>query len=742
MDAEKARTLLKQAQTYWSDIYKEAEDDLRFSIGQDHWSETDIINRAGRPCLVINQLPQFIHQTANDMRQNTPHINVIPGDNEADVKTAEVFKGMVKYIEYRSGADAVYDTGGENAVRSSLGFMKVDHDYVNDTGLEQELLIKGVPNVLSTWIDPSSIEPDGCDSNWAISLETVTKDDFDQRYKDRKFVSFEGTEGQGEQKADEVINVAELYIKEFQSSKKIVDENGNEAAKETDKTRSRDIRTVVIKRYKFNGEDKPLEQTTFPGKYIPVVPVYGEVVWIKGKRYILSLIRQSKDAQRRLNHWASKETEILSMAPTAPIMAPVGSTNDFEEWNDPGNATVLPYRMTNDSGEKLDKPERLQPPSIPTGIINAMQGAKENIKETMGLYNSSLGQKSNETSGVAIDARDQQASTGTLHFSDNLKRSVQHLGRIVVGAIPFFYDTPRVIHIVGDEEETKPIAINGAPLQEGQEQAYDLKKGQYDVRIITGASYATKREEAANFMGDLVKVDPKLLGVFGDLLFKNMDVAGAQAVAERIRKTIPAQLLDDDKNTDPMVQQLKMENQALQAQMQQMGTELQSKQADEQSKLQDSQTKAKAEHDKAAHEAVRLQFDYMVEENKNKYEMGKLALENKKLEMETADRAKKLSIEEQRVQDGSFGDDGQEQELKEREMRLKEMEFALKAAQARAEVIKSQQPERDSDEQPIQPAQPNPELVAIQQTIEHLIAAIGQPITILRDENGAIVGAQ
>lgn len=757
MKSKEAQRLLRIDQAYWFDIYKAAEDDLRFSIGEQHWSEADIKARDGRPCLVINQLPQFIHQTANDMRQKTPSINVIPGDSEADIETAKVIKGMTRYIEYKSGADAAYDTAGEYAVRCSIGFIGVDHDYVSCDSFDQELKIKRIQNPLAWWIDSNSVEPDGSDSNRAIGLESISKEDFEERYPGRAFIDFQMGEKAKDKQSENTITIAEVYIKEYETLTKQLNEDTGETEDYVEdedpdvekKKKKRTLRKVKIKRYRFSGEEEPLEETTFPGIYIPVVPVYGEEVWVNGERNILSLIRQSKDAQRRLNHWASKESEILNMAPTAPVMAPVGATDDFDEWEDPGNAIVLRYRMQDDTGQPLEKPERLQPPSIPTGIINAMQGAKENIKETMGLYNSSLGQKSNEISGVAIQQRDEQGLTGTLHFSDNQKRSIQHVGRIIVIACPEVYDTPRVIQIVGDEEDMQQVAINGAAWAEDQKQDHFLNKGQYDVRIITGNSYATQREEAAHFMGDLVKAEPKLLGVFGDLLFKNMDVAGAQAVAERLKKTIPPQLLDEN-NDDPAKQQMTQQIQGLQQQLGQMSQELQSKQADDQAKLQANQIKAQTEANKTQWENAKLQLEALTEKNKNAYEMAKLQLEAEKLEIEK----QKVAIEAFNAQKEPPApasaapssptaiklDTTGFQMMKTPEQQAKDDTDA--ETQAQQALMAQQQQAADLQMKAAQTEAVIQALASISQQLNGLTTQVSQPITVIRDETGAIVGAQ
>ena len=51
----------------------------------------------------------------------------------------------------------------------------------------------------------------------------------------------------------------------------------------------------------------------------------------------------------------------------------------------------------------------------------------ENMKSIMGLYDASLGARSNETSGRAILARERQGDVATFMYHDNLNASIQEL---------------------------------------------------------------------------------------------------------------------------------------------------------------------------------------------------------------------------------------------------------------------------------------------------------------------------
>jgi hypothetical protein len=737
MDYQTALEKFTETKSYWATNYEAHRVSTRFSIGLDQWTDKELRLRGGiANCLSVPVLPQYIHQVVNDMKINTPSINVIPGECGGDKETAKILKGLIRNIEYKSKSDSVYDTAGDYAVRGGFGFIGIDHDYINDESFLQELKLRRFQNPQSVYIDANSVEIDGSDAEIAFVLEEITKEAFEEKYPGKQFISFDGDP---KETTADVINICEVFVKKYETVTKALDVTGSVVDAEEDEVRpTRKMKKVKICRYKFSGGDL-LEETTFPGKFIPIVPCYGEEVWVDGDRKLLSLISLAMDAQRRLNKWATKESDLLDMAPISPVQAPVGSVEDFmDEWGSPGSVNVMRYKMFDDQGNPLNKPERLPPPPIPTGFANARVGAVEDVKAALGMYNASIGQRSNETSGVAINARKVEGEVATYHFADNRNKAIEQVGRILISAIPEIYDTDRIIRIIGEEDNAITVGVNGAPMQEGQEAMFDLRTGQYDVRVTTGASYTTKRQEAAALLGEALAANPALMGVMGDLYFKNLDVAGAEAIAARVRKTIPKELIADEEvekgeqPIDPEKEMMAQQLEQMNAQMQQMGAELQSKQGEEQAKIMEQQNKQ-----------AELGLKMQVEQNKAQIEAAKLELERQRLDLDARNTLKETPVI----------DDSQDRELKEREMRLKEAEFALKAQQAQLDAIKTAQgegrnfePEETNEMEDVveveQKAIQNQQLMAIQQTIEGLIAAVSAPIQVIRDENGVITGAE
>lgn len=650
---EEALKGYENAESCWSEIYQAAKDDLYFLSDEDgcQWSDRDfsLRKKKNRPALQIDQLTQFVNQVSNDVRMNTPTINIIPHSSGADVETAEIFQGLVKDIEQLSNADDAYDFSLNSAVKCSLGFIRIDHRYKDDESFEQELYIERIVNPFSVYLDPCSIAPDGSDAKCAWVLDEITIDEFKKRYPGKNPVSFK-FKGLGfSQEKEEKITICEYFKIDERQIEIALLEDGT-TLEYSDNVNAKSTRTIsrpIVRRYHLSGEDV-LEETTFPGKYVPLIPVYGEEAWRDGVRHIHSLIRKSKDSQRRYNYWASTEAELLMKSPKATIVAVGGTVENYaEDYKDPDKAIVLRYDQYDAKGNQAAAPQIINGPQIPSGIVNAMRQAAEDIKSTMGLYNSFLGQRSNETSGVAINQRKMEGDRAVFHFGDNLVRSITQVGRVLVSAIPEIYYEPRLVSIVGKEDESKQVGINGA-LGEGQERSFFLSQGQYNVRVTTGASFATMREEAANFFQQVIQSQPQLMEVAGDLLFKYMDFPGASVLSERMKKLISPELLDETQ--DPQVMALAQENEQLKQAIQQIQGEAQIIQQQLRDKQAEIQLKMQSEV-----------ADAQEAQGKQNIEIMKLQLEERKLELEYQSKQQEIA-------------------LKERELVLKEQEALLNAS--------------------------------------------------------------
>lgn len=583
------REKYKLAEEYWDDNRKAAIDDIRFAAGE-HWPAELVTKREkdNRPCLTVDKLNQYVRQIVNDGRQNRPSIKVLPVDSGADVQTAKVYQGIIKHIEQHSHADAAYDCALEASATNGFGFFRILSEYAGDDTFNQELCIKRIRNPLSVLIDPCSQEADGSDMKFAFVTEVISKERFEKEYPGKIPEDFETNDNYSDWYGEEV-RIAEYWcVKEEQRTlyqlgdgtvlTKAEYDSLKESWKDIDsmvKT-SRNIPKKTVWHAKVSGKEFLEPLTEWPGKYIPILVVYGNETDIEGKVVLSGIIRPAKDAQRLYDYSRSAFAERVALTPKAPWVAAEGQVEDYShEWETANteNHSVLRYRPTSINGQPVPPPQRTSASDIPAGFAQDMQISEHDIQGAIGMYSSSIGAPSNERSGKAIMARQKEGDVGTFHYHDNLNRAISHAGRILVDLIPKIYDSTRVVRILGADGTPDSVQLNPvmdkASESDGVNTIYNLGVGTYDVTVTTGPSYNTLRQEAAESMAQMVQANPALMNVIGDLLIKNMDWPGADEISNRMKLILSPEIKQAEQASKTISHEVQQLQATFQQQMQQ-----------------------------------------------------------------------------------------------------------------------------------------------------------------------------
>lgn len=627
---EDAKENFKRAIEHEADNRRLWLDDVKFARLGEQWPDKikQQREREGRPCLTINRLPAFIRQVTNDARQNKPAIKVHPVSDGANAETAEIISGLIRNIEYTSNADIAYDTALDHAVSGGFGYIRVDIDYACDDVFEKDIRIERIANPLTVYGDYNSTCADSSDWNIAFITELLSKDDFKIKYPDAEDTqswSDDGSEKDADWFEGEKVRIAEYWVRKKVPKTLLKLSDGTVMLEEVYLTPTDGIApkslcdaqglTIVSKRQTMSYEvwqhivtgAEVIESTKWAGQYIPIIPVYGDEVMVEGKRTFNSLIRFAKDPQQMFNFWRTASTELVALAPKAPFIGPVGAFNsDADKWATANTEThaYIEYDIV-DGGP----PQRQPFSGVPAGALQEALNAADDMKSIMGIYDASLGAKSNETSGRAILARQREGDVGTFNFVDNLSRAIRHLGRVVVDLTPKVYNTERIVRVIHEDKTNEKVTINaphmppaaeqgqGDPILDMQQQGiasqnpqednpmvkfYDLTSGKYDITIESGPSYTTKREESADQMLQFVQAMPNAVPVIGDLIAKNLDWPGADDIAERLKAMLPPQLQGQNPQVEELKQALQQQDQhakdavsQLQGQLQQMGQQMQ-----------------------------------------------------------------------------------------------------------------------------------------------------------------------
>jgi hypothetical protein len=560
---------------------EQAIEDKKFTAGE-QWDPVVLDQRKGLPCLVINSVPQFIAQLVGDWRESKRGVKVLPTEN-GDTDMADIRADLIRSIETQSRADRVYDNAFESTVQCGDGAFRIAVEYSKDDVFDQDIFVRPIDDALSVVWDRMSVDPTGRDARHVFVDDLIPTKDFNKKWPECKPAALSTTiynqlytEGWIEADGVKVTEYWRLIERDrllclFEDgSIRVVDEDLDELITKHGKPmRTRLAPCTYAQMHLVTG----YEILSGPYEYrltrLPIIRMMGRVVNIAGAKVRYGLVRWMKDSVRLRNFWRSVAAEQLGYAPKAQWIAPDSAVAGREEEFRRAHLSRDPLIVYND--DATAPPERLAPPPMQTALHQEAEINVQDMKDVTGIHDASLGIKSNETSGRAISARQHEGDVASITYYDNGNAAVLEGGDVMNQLISQIYDGTRIIRIIGQDEKLKFLKINDP----ADPRSPDLTVGKYDVALSTGASYSTRRQEAAQSMMDAVQVWPQLLQVAGDLVAKAQDWPGAEELAERLQKTIPQQFLDPEERTkpDPALQEMQMQLQALAQENQSLKTD-------------------------------------------------------------------------------------------------------------------------------------------------------------------------
>ena len=573
----------------------DAIEDMRFvNIPGAQWSENMKTARADRPCYEYNKTRIRCKRVINDMRDNRPagKVRGVEGD---DKEVAEIYEGLIRNIWNVSHGDNATDYAAEYQVEGGMGAWRVNTGYADDGVFEQDAMVEMIENPFALYADPSAKDMMKRDARDWIYTTRISHEEYAQQYGKSVPVDFEATAGYEENDEDEwtdeeTVRIAEYWYKkphkkdlwrvempdpenEGQLKILVVDSESDEARgidkkfiKDTREVNTHKIMMVIV------SGDRILEgPVEWAGRKFPWVMVYGEYKVIDGRKFWWGLPRFAKDAQRSYNVSKTAIAETIAQAPKAKWWATskqaAGHTNEWAQ----ADRENMPYMLFEADPENPGPPQRMGAADVPIALLQQASVDNEDLKDVMGLPDSSMGAQGDEKSGRAIYARQQQGEIATFNYRDNMSKAVELTMEILIDLIPNIYDTERELRILGQDGAEDYKRINQVvydPKTKKEVRINDLASGKYDVTVTTGPAFSTQRQEAAEMYMGLTQGMPEIMQIAGDLIFKAVDLPYSDDIAERLRTMLPPpiqQMLQEDQDMPPEVQQQMMQaNQAMQ----------------------------------------------------------------------------------------------------------------------------------------------------------------------------------
>lgn len=541
-----------------------AVEDARFvHVPDGQWDENAVKKRENRPRYTINRIAGALAQLIGDRRQNRTDIKVRPVSGGADKGLAKIYNGLIRNIESQSKAENAYDGAFDEIITGGYGGWRVLTEFADDDVFEQDIRIKPLDSASTSLFFGPAREYDKRDANYAFVSTLMTDEEFKTSFPDAIPVSFDQDIIQRGSRqtwiVEKMIRVVEYWVK-VPVTKRIglmsngavldLDDEANvldemEAQGVTlEKERTAQSHKVVM--YKLSGAEVLEGPSEWAGKFIPLVPAFGKVSRIEGVEYVQGMVRIAKDPQRIYNYSKSAAIEAAALTPKDPIWITAkqaaGHTSALESFN----VKNQPFMMYNSDPEAPGAPQRTGAPSVQSALIQQEQQASLDIYATTGIEPASLGNSPELKSGKAIVAQQKMGDRGSFIYTDNLNKSIEYTGEILVDLIPKIYDTQRVVRTLNIDGTSDEVTINENSLakinqtitdeQTGkQEIVNDLSRGKYDVVVDTGPAFATQRQESAQQLIDLTANSPLFADLSPDLLAKSLDLIEGDELTNRVR---------------------------------------------------------------------------------------------------------------------------------------------------------------------------------------------------------------
>ena len=124
----------------------------------------------------------------NDIRQAKIALRAVGVDSNSDPDLAELMTGLMRDVQYNSGAPHVYAEAANGQVSCGIGHFRFTTEYVDDAVYDQCLKLESIPYPLSVYWDPAAYKPDRSDAEWAFVVEFVPELAFKSKYPDAQMV--------------------------------------------------------------------------------------------------------------------------------------------------------------------------------------------------------------------------------------------------------------------------------------------------------------------------------------------------------------------------------------------------------------------------------------------------------------------------------------------------------------------------------------------------------------------------
>ena len=383
----------KRSHRYYSEFYDRVKEDRNFLSGK-HFDETDD-KRFGK-----SRLKGQVDIISNTIRAIANQYNSSP---YTWVTSDELANNLAANFLNETNVKSNIAQGLKNAIGLGLGYIVLSTD-TNRNG-EVVPTLYSVPKVTNVFFDPDSVQVDGSDANKCIIVDIKSKDYIRSVYGDefvtdsKKRPVFDIDESYGE---DEM-PIITYYVKSKGS-------------------------VTVYKLLNSGLIEDPVELVL---DRLPVIPIYGEEVFIDDKLSYQGIVRQTKSIQKLVDYSYSQLCERLAKSPKNAWIGTKEALEGYEEYYKNFDKSVNPLLIYNkyDGSKKENQPPQRQDMTIQyADLTNVLQTSLNFMQSITGISSVGIPDQKGEISATEALLNAKSYTNNIRNFFDNLKESFKSAG--------------------------------------------------------------------------------------------------------------------------------------------------------------------------------------------------------------------------------------------------------------------------------------------------------------------------
>lgn len=593
---------------------KRGREDSEFAAGY-QWAAEDLQRREdqGAPSLTFNRSFSLLRQKLGARSKIRVGPRILPesvGDQYDAI--ASIREGLMRNIERISDCGSCDSIVSQNQLVAGVGAYEIAVDFANNDVFEHDIFIRPVFDPFTVTWDRLSVEPTGRDARHAMVETMLDIEDFKKAYPKASTTSIDDQENShsssfghhrvshGDWLTDKTVRVATVWRVRERKRRLALLANGDviEIPEDQDPAafskQDGEGELITVVRHPDTGEpvvrDSPVKFVEgvitngveilkgpfeLPIDRVPLIRVPGWVIPIGERVERFGLFSFAKDAMRFHNYVRSDRIERII------FRARFGWTANEEEiqgrealW---ANSHLARNAIGLHKGPSGGGPQQVQPPTVDQAAILESESAVQDILDIFDVRPQPAPGGTTPPTASSLEMLQSISDVSNIVFDEAYFAGKREVYRTINQLIAFVYDTPRLVKVLGNDDQLKTAALNDPMNPE----SVDVTLGKYSVSVDVGPSLLSRRAQSVEFMKTMINSNPDSASIVFDKFIELQNIQGGDVLARRWRER--AGIQDEEEANTPEAQAAAQ--QAAQLQQQQLEQQMALAQAEVDLKL-------------------------------------------------------------------------------------------------------------------------------------------------------------